>query len=184
MVGRSVQLNQQPYKIIGVMGPEFQWPSQTDLWAPLGLPQNAFQLDNIFNETFLAVARLQAGAKFSNAAAFLKMTSQQVGDDPRAQGYPKASGWSLFALPFTEFVYGEVRTPLLILLGAVSLVLLIACSNVAGLLLARASARAKEFAVRTALGGSPWRLARQMLTQSMVLAVLGMALGLVVSLEP
>ncbi len=181
VVGRSVQLNQQPYKIIGVMGPEFQWPSQTDLWAPLGLAPNAFVIDNIFNESYFAVARLQAGMKSSNAAAFLKMTSQQVSDDPRTQGYPKASGWSLFAVPFTEFVYGDVRTPLLILLGAVSLVLLIACSNVAGLLLARASARAREFAVRTALGGSPWRLARQMLTESIALAFVGMALGLVIA---
>ncbi len=183
IVGRSVQLNQQPYKIIGVMGPEFQWPSQTDLWAPLGLAPNAFVIDNIFNENYLAVARLQAGVKSSNAAAFLKMTSQKISDDPRTQGYPKASGWGLFAVPFTEFVYGDVRTPLLILLGAVSFVLLIACSNVAGLLLARASARAREFAVRTALGGSPWRLARQMLTESVALAFLGMALGLVVAWE-
>src|SRR5260370_12905177 len=89
----------------------------------------------------------------------------------------------MFAVPFTEFVYGDVRTPLLILLGAVSFVLLIACSNVAGLLLARASARAKEFSIRTALGGSPWRLARQMLTESVALAFVGMALGLFVALQ-
>jgi predicted permease len=183
IVGRSVQLNQQPYKIIGVMGPEFQWPSQTDLWAPLGLAPDAFVLDNIFNENYFAVARLQAGVKPSNAAAFLNLTSERISDDPRTRGYPKASGWSLFAVPFTEFVYGDVRTPLLILLGAVSFVLLIACSNVAGLLLARASARAREFAVRTALGASPWRLARQMLTESLALALVGMALGLLIAFQ-
>ena len=181
VVDRSVQLNQQPYKIIGVMPEHFQWPSQTDLWAPLALPPNAFVIDNIFNESYFAVARLQSNAKFSHAATFLNMTSQQIIDDPRTQGYPKASGWSLFAVPFTEFVYGDVRTPLLILLGAVSFVLLIACSNVAGLLLARASARAKEFSIRTALGGSPWRLARQMLTESVVLAGIGMAFGLLLA---
>lgn len=183
IVGRSVELNQQPYKIIGVMGPDFQWPSQTDLWAPLGLAPDAFVIDNIFNESYLALARLQPDAKLSNASAFLSLTSQRISDDPRTKGFPKASGWGLFAVPFTEFIYGDVRTPLLILLGAVSLVLLIACSNVAGLLLARASGRAKEFAVRTALGGSPWRLARQMLTESLALAVVGMALGLVLASE-
>src|SRR6202158_768581 len=181
IVGRSVQLNQRPYKIIGVMGAAFQWPSQTDLWAPLGLAPDAFVLDNIFNETCVAVGRLPPNVKFSSAAAFLNVASQEVIDDPRTKGYPKASGWSMFAVPFTEFVYGDVRTPLLILLGAVSFVLLIACSNVAGLLLARASARAKEFSIRTALGGSPCRLARQMLTESVVLALVGMAIGLTVA---
>jgi predicted permease len=183
IVGTSIQLNQQPYKIIGVMGSDFQWPSQTDLWAPLALAPNAFVIDNIFNENYFAVARLQPNAKFSEAATFLNMASQQIIDDPRAKGYPGASGWGLFAVPFTEFVYGDVRTPLLILLGAVSFVLLIACSNVAGLLLARASGRAKEFAIRTALGGSPWRLARQMLTESLALALVGMALGLFIAAQ-
>ena len=181
IVGTSVQLNQQPYRIIGVMGPEFQWPTQTDLWAPLGLAPDAFAIDNIFNENYFAVARLQPNLKPANATAFLNMVNQQVSDDPRAKGYPRASGWGMFALPFTDYVYGDVRTPLLILLGAVTFVLLIACSNVAGLLLARASGRTKEFAVRTALGGSPWRLARQMLTESVVLAFAGMALGLVLA---
>lgn len=181
IVGRSVQLNQQPYKIIGVLAENFQWPSQTDLWAPLGLAPSAFVIDNIFNENYFAVARLQTNVKFSSAETFLKMASQQIIDDPRAKGYPSASGWGMFALPFTQYVYGDVRTPLFILLGAVSFVLLIACSNVAGLLLARASARAREFSIRTALGGSPWRLARQMLTESVALAFVGMAIGLIVA---
>jgi predicted permease len=181
IVGRSVQFNQQPYQVIGVMAASFQWPSQTDLWAPLGLAPKAFVIDNTFNENYFVVARLQPNVKFAAASTSLKMASQRIIDDPRAQGYPAASGWSIFAVPFTEFVYGDVRTPLLILLGAVSFVLLIACSNVAGLLLARASARAKEFSIRTALGGSPWRLARQMLTESVTLALAGMALGLVIA---
>src|SRR5206468_11420150 len=143
-------------RVVVLMGPDFEWPSQVDLWSPLGLAPKAFVIDNIFNERYLAIARLQPGMNFSNAATFLKMTSQQIIDDPRAKGYPGASGWSLFAVPFTELVYGDVRTPLFILLGAVTFVLLIACSNVARLLLARASGRAKQLAIRSALGSSPW----------------------------
>jgi predicted permease len=181
IVGRSIQFNQEPYRVIGVMGPDFLWPNPVDLWAPLGLAPDQFAIDNIFNENFFAVGRLQPNAKLANATAFLNVTTQQIWDDPRAKGYPKSSGWGIFAIPFTEFVYGDVRTPLFILLGSVGFVLLIACSNVAGLLLARASGRAKEFAVRTALGASPWRLATQTLTESVVLATGGMMLGLAIA---
>jgi predicted permease len=180
IVGTSIQLNQESYEVIGVMPAGFDWPSQTDLWSPLGLPAAAYAVDNTFNESHFTVARTQPNIGASQAEAYMSVLTQHVTNDPRAS-YAKDSGWKMFAVPLTEFTYGDVRTQLFILAGAVGFVLLIACANVAGLLLARASGRTKEYAIRAALGASRARLARQTLAESLAVAVVGMFAGFVVA---
>ena len=180
-VGRTVQLNQQPYRIIGVMGREFHWPNpKTDLWAPLALPPSAFSEDNTFNENYLSVARLQPGVSFAQASAYMNVLSHRVIDDPRST-YAKDSQWSMFLMPFADYVFGDLRAPILILGGAVAFVLLIACANIAGLLLAKAAGRSKELAVRAALGASRVRLMAQALGENLLLGLLGVIAGLILA---
>ncbi|HEV2490653.1 MAG TPA: ABC transporter permease [Candidatus Acidoferrales bacterium] len=180
-IGRTIQLNQQPYRIIGVMGRNFHWPNpQIDLWAPLGLAPDAFSPDNTFNESYLAVARLQPGVSFAQAGAYMNILSHRVIDNP-ASSYAKDSQWSMFLMPLTDFVFGDLRAPILILVGAVAFVLLIACANIAGLLLAKAAGRSKELAVRAALGASRGRLITQTLSENGVLGLLGILAGLLVA---
>ncbi len=181
VIGRQIQLNEQPYKIIGVMGPEFHWPdSQTDLWAPLGLPPGDFDINNTFNEDYLAVARLEPGISFSQANAYTQILANRVIQNPAAS-FAKNAGWGMFLTPLTDFVFGDLRAPVLILSGAVALVLLIACANIAGLLLAKGAGRSKEVAVRAALGASRARLIVQALGENAVLGLAGILLGLFVA---
>ena len=179
VVGRSMELNQKIYRIVGVMGPDFHWPVDVDLWAPLGLPDSAYDPGNRFNESYGAMARLKPGVRFASGNALVSVLSDQLkSSGGRAGEYAKDSAWGMFLLPFTDFIAGDTKTPMLVLLGAVGFVLLIACSNIAGLMLARSSGRSKEIAVRAALGAGRWDLIRQSLAESLVLAAGGAVAGL------
>jgi len=183
IVGKPIQLNQESYQVIGVMGEEFSWPDNADLWAPIGLAPSEFAEGNRFNESYMAFAALRPGMKFSQASALAQViTSQDIKSDPHGADI-KGQGWGIFLMPLTDFVFGDVRTPLFILLGAVGFVLLIACSNIAGLTLAKATSRAREFAVRAALGASRWQLVRQALAESLLLAAAGVLLAIAVAAQ-
>jgi len=181
IVGRSIRLNEQDYRVIGVMAQGFGWPNpQIDLWAPLGLAQSEFAIDNTFNENFLAVARLQPNVPFAQASAYMNVLSRRVIDNP-ISSYARDSQWGMFLVPLTTFVFGDLQTPILILGSAVAFVLLIACANIAGLLLAKAVGRSKELAVRAALGASRTRLIAQTVSENVVLGLLGIVIALVLA---
>ncbi len=181
-LGRTIELNRVPYQVIGVMGPEFRWPAATDLWVPLGLPADAYNTGNRFNESYDAVVRLKPGVTFQQASAYMQILNDRVRNDGTGYGgYAKSSAWGMFLVPFTDYIAGDTKTPMLVLLASVGFVLLIACSNIAGLMLARASGRAREIAVRAALGASRWNLIRQTLAESLMLSFAGAILGLALS---
>ena len=179
IVGRTIQLSREDYRVIGVMGPDFDWPRRTQLWIPLGLPASEFATGNYFNESLFVLARSRPEVSPAKAEAYVQLLTNRLMESAGRLGssYPKDSGWGMFAIPFTEYGSGDLRTPMVILLGAVGFVLLIACANIGGLLLARASARSKEFAIRAALGAQKRDLVRQTLAETFLLTMAGSAAG-------
>ncbi len=183
IVGRTIMLNQQPYRVVGVMGPDFDWPNAAELWVPIALPPSQYhdQKDR-YNEFLGGLARLRPGVTLQQANAYLDMKSRENIRSEGDKSYGQASRWGMFAMSLTEFIGGPLRKPLTMLLIAVGMVLLIACANIAGLQIARASARERDLAVRVALGASRGRLLRQALVESVVLTVAGIVLGFAVAL--
>jgi predicted permease len=179
IVGRTLELNRKPYRIVGVMPAAFHWPAQVALWTPLGLPADAFAPANRFNEGYNAVARLRPGVSYPAAVSFMKILTRRLEDaDPQTGNFGSRSEWSIGIEPFTEFTSGNVQTPMLILLCAVAFVLLIACSNIAGLMLVRATGRARELAIRMSLGATRADLIKQAFAESLMLSLVGTGLGL------
>jgi len=182
-VGRSITLDGTSYTVVGVLGRELDVPfQQIDVWVPRPYETSVFPPERVQTGSgyLNAVARFKPGVPVSQGKAQLDNSAHQY-----EHAFPANSDASfdttINVQPLTENALGGVRTTLWVLLGAVGFVLLIVCANVANLFLARAAARQKEIAVRSALGASRWRLVRQFLTESTILAVSGGAMGIVIA---
>lgn len=175
VVGRKLTLNGKPANVVGIMPAGFTYPYDCEVWTPLPLQPAKEARENRFVSV---VTRLKPGVSMVHAQTEMDTINQRL-----AQNYVETnSGWSVRLTELRESLVGELRTSLLILLGAVAFVLLIACANVANLLLARAAYRQKEIALRTALGASRLRVIRQLLTESGLLSFVSGVVGLALSL--
>ncbi len=172
IVGKNIQLNGQPYQVVGVIGRGFVTDNPADLWLPFQFELNSQDQAHYFG----VIARLKPGVTVPMANAQLKLAAEQY-----RSTYPGTLGpnSSFGVVLWQELMVRDTRSSLYVLLGAVGLVLLIACANVANLLLIRATARKRELATRSALGAGRWHIIRQLLTESLVISLTGGILGLI-----
>ncbi|HVH55783.1 MAG TPA: ABC transporter permease [Vicinamibacterales bacterium] len=181
IIGRSIQLNGRPYQVVGIMPrdfvlpTDFQNPAPTQLWTPLQLDPASTDHGS---HGYYAAGRLQPGTTVQQAAEELHGIAEAMTKEGL---YPVQMRFDTVVVSLADEVVGRVRRAVLLLLGAVGFLLLIACANVANLLLARADARQREIAVRSALGAGGWRLVRQLLTESVVLTGVAAAIGLLLA---
>jgi len=172
ILGREIRMNGEPYQVVGVMPRGFTFPERSDLWIPLALPPREFQ--NFGSHYLRVFARLQPGISREQSSRDMAGLAAQL-----AHEHPDANtnvGVSIVGL--RDQLVGNLRLGLLVLAGGVGCVLLIACANVAGLMLARGVERRRDFAVRAALGAGKWRLIAQSLTESLTLSVVGGTTGI------
>jgi putative ABC transport system permease protein len=172
IVNKTIVLNGKACEVIGVMGEDVSFPQTVDLWVPMNFDASP-EMKQRFAHFLRPIGRLKPGVTLTQAQADTDLIAAQI-----EKQFPDSNtGWNLRLVSLREQLIGSTRTTVYILFGAVAFVLLIACANVANLLLVRAAARQREIALRTALGASRLRIMRQMITESLLLAICGGALG-------
>jgi predicted permease len=177
VVGREIQLNGEPYTVIGVAPPHFGEASKVDTWVPMGFKPDETAADARGGHYLNVVGRLRPSVNITSARAELELLAAQL-----ARQYPDSNlGWGVTMSPILDYSVRDVRPILYTLLGAVGCVLLIACANIANLLLAQGAARGREMAIRAAVGAGRGHLLRQALTENLLLAGVGGGLGVLVA---
>src|SRR5207244_7091109 len=175
IVGRTVQLSHKTYTIVGVLPVEFRMANKAQVFVPK--IEEGELLTEREDHSYQVVARLKPGVTLRQAEAEMNTIAARL-----AEEHPNTDkNWQVKLVPLREQTAGGMQSTLWILFGAVAFVLLIACANVANLLLARATARKKEMAIRAAMGASRWRIARQLLTDRLLLELVGGGIGLIIA---
>ncbi len=175
VAGRTMRMNNRPYSVIGVLPEGFNFGANNQVWIPLALDRN--HPGNRGSHSWSVIGRLKSGITLAQASADMTRFAEQLAREYPAF-YRQSSGWGVFIVPLREELVAQIRPALLILMAAVAIVLLIACANIANLMLARSLAREKEMAVRASLGAGHGRMLRQLLTESLLLSLIGSAVGL------
>ncbi len=176
IVGKTLTIGGKPTMVIGIMPPDFKQPAYAEAWTPLLMDSG--ELKGRESRYFTVAARLKPGVSMEQAQSEMNLITGRL----EAQYRESNEGWGVRLMPLHEQGIAQIRKALLIMLGAVAFVLLIACVNVANLMLARATARHREVAIRTALGATRGRLVRQLLIENLLLALMGGAAGLLLAL--